>query len=86
MDKFFNLGSDEKISLKKLAELMVSLNKSGNYRIIPFPPERKAIDIGDYYSNWKLIHDKLGWIPRISLEDGLKNTIEFYRNHLEKYL
>ena len=73
----FNLGSDEKISLKKLAELMVSLNKSGNYRIIPFPPERKAIDIGDYYSNWKLIHDKLGWIPRISLEDGLKIRLNF---------
>lgn len=46
--KVYNLGSKEVINLKDLAEAMVSIAGCGTYEIIPFPPDRKAIDIGDY--------------------------------------
>jgi UDP-glucuronate decarboxylase len=29
-----------------------------------------------------LAKDKLGWAPRIALEDGLKETIAYFRNTL----
>ena len=43
---------------------MVELWPGGSYEIVPFPPERKAIDIGDYYSDFSLIQGELGWTPR----------------------
>jgi UDP-glucose 4-epimerase len=45
-----NLGASPPISLKELAELLIQLNGSGRYRMVPFPPHRRSIDIGDYYA------------------------------------
>ncbi|HUI44930.1 MAG TPA: NAD-dependent epimerase/dehydratase family protein [Nitrospirota bacterium] len=74
----YNLGNREHINLKDLAALMVELNGSGSYQIIPFPPDRKAIDIGDYYSDFSKIHQVLGWAPRISLREGLRKSLDYY--------
>lgn len=77
--KIYNLGSSEVINLKDLAEMIVQLGFGGEYELIPFPPERKAIDIGDYYSDHSLITKELGWTPETSLKQGLNKTIEYYK-------
>lgn len=84
-DQVFNLGSKEYINLKTLAEQMVSLHPTGRYEIVPFPPERKAIDIGDYYSDYSKINQTLGWEPKINLQEGLSRTLDYYRQHHEQY-
>ena len=80
--KVYNLGSNEVICLKDLAELMTSLGLEGNYELVPFPTERKSIDIGDYYSDFSLIRNELEWLPTIKLQNGLKKTLDYYlKNH-----
>ena len=81
----FNLGHSENISLKELAELLVDLNGGGHYEIVPFPADRQAIDIGDYYGDFRKIDTALGWSPRVSLQDGLKQTLAYYRKHHAHY-
>ena len=83
--KVYNLGSEEVIGLKALAEMMTNLGYGGSYELVPFPEERKAIDIGDYYSDFSLISKDLGWSPQISLQEGLINTIHYYSNHQSVY-
>jgi UDP-glucose 4-epimerase len=83
--KIYNLGDDEIVSLKELAELVVSVNGSGEYRVIPFPPERKAIDIGDYYGNHGRIRAELGWAPQVKLAEGIEHSLAFYREHGSAY-
>jgi UDP-glucose 4-epimerase len=83
--KVFNLGSTEVVGLKALAEMMVALDNGGSYELIPFPPERKAIDIGDYYSDFRLITQELGWSPKVGLLEGLQKTISYYRMYHEHY-
>jgi nucleoside-diphosphate-sugar epimerase len=77
--QLFNLGDHEQISLRELASLLVEINGSGNYELVPFPDDRKAIDIGDYYADFRKIDEVLGWSPQVTLENGLKQTLEFYR-------
>lgn len=81
----FNLGDRSHVSLKELAELLVRINGEGRYQLIPFPEDRKAIDIGDYYSDFDKIENALRWSPRITLEDGLKATLEYYRQNHAQY-
>ena len=83
--KVYNLGSKEVINLKNLAELIIQLNNSGSYEIIPYPEDRKAIDIGDYYSDYKKIESEINWCPSVMLNDGLLKTLEFYKENYKSY-
>ncbi len=83
--KVYNLGSTEVIGLKALAELFAQIEKGCSFELVPFPPERKAIDIGDYYSDFTLIRNELGWSPKIDLAEGLKRTITYYRTQHRNY-
>jgi UDP-glucose 4-epimerase len=83
--QIFNLGSDETINLRDLAALIVEINGAGRYEIVPFPSDRKSIDIGDYYADYRLIQGRLGWRPKVSLRDGLARTLAFYREEREYY-
>jgi len=83
--KVYNLGSSEVISLKALAEELVGVAGDARYELTPFPPERKAIDIGDYYGDHALITSELGWQPRVPLRTGLKRTLDYYQEHAAHY-
>jgi UDP-glucose 4-epimerase len=83
--QIFNLGSTEVINLKDLAIMMAEMLPGGSYQIVPFPAERKAIDIGDYYSDFKKIESTLGWRPKVSLEDGLRRSLTYYIKNREHY-
>ena len=83
--EIFNLGSREVINLKDLAAMMVAMHPGGSYEVVPFPPERKAIDIGDYYSDFKKIEDTLGWQPKIALKEGLRKSLDYYALHQAHY-
>ena len=83
--KVYNLGSKEVLGLKSVAEKMINIYQEGYYEIIPFPPERKAIDIGDYYSDFSLIQKELGWTPKVSMDEGLAQTLNYYKKHHLQY-
>ncbi len=64
----------------------IEINGGGEYISRSFPPERKLIDIGDYYGDFSRIRSALGWKPQVTLREGLATTLEFYRQHLTHYL
>jgi len=73
-----NLGSREVVSLRDLAAMLVDVHGSGRYTLIPFPPDRKTIDIGDYYGDFQRAEAVLGWTPQVSLHEGLARTLRFF--------
>ena len=84
--RIFNLGGDCIISLRELAAMIVELNGAGEFAVREFPENRKRIDIGDYYSDFSLIRESLGWQPRTPLRDGLARTLAFYRESIQHYV
>ena len=81
----FNLGSREVVSLKSLAQMLVELHSGARFEIVAFPPERKAIDIGDYYSDYSKIEAELGWQPKMDLHQGLMASLAYYSKHQQHY-
>jgi nucleoside-diphosphate-sugar epimerase len=83
--RIYNLGGDEVISLKDLADLLVDVAGQGSVELVPFPGDRARIDIGDYFGTHALITEELGWTPRVGLREGLARTVAFYRENGEHY-
>ena len=83
--KAYNLGSSEVVTLKDLAHRMAELRDGGRYELVPYPAERRAIDIGDYYGDFSLITRELGWQPKTPLDAGLLKTVDFYAKHFRHY-
>jgi UDP-glucose 4-epimerase len=83
--RIFNLGASPAISLLDLAQLMVRMHGRGEVRLIPFPKDREAIDIGDYQGDFSRIRDALGWEPLVRLEEGLRSTLEYYMQNGPRY-
>ncbi|WP_061309521.1 GDP-mannose 4,6-dehydratase [Clostridium botulinum] len=75
----FNIGTGVYTSVKELAENMVDI--IGLKCNIEYESARKG-DIANSYFNISKAKNKLNWIPKFSLKDGLKKTIEYYKNNL----
>jgi UDP-glucose 4-epimerase len=84
--RVFNLGGDCVISLKALAEMLIEVNAGGHYDLRSFPPGRKQIDIGDFYSDFTQISSALGWKPKVALREALSRTLAFYGRNLKHYV
>jgi UDP-glucose 4-epimerase len=82
----FNVGNDERLSLRQIAEAVVDAAGSGSIESVPWPPDRDAIDIGSYYGDSSKAKRILGWEPRTPFSEGIRKTIEFYRSRRSQYL
>ncbi|HEM62453.1 MAG TPA: NAD-dependent epimerase/dehydratase family protein [Chloroflexi bacterium] len=81
----YNLGGQEPVSLLQIVEMLLELCPQASYEMVPFPPEKKRIDIGDYYADYSKIRTALGWEPRVPLKEGLSRTVDYYRKHKAHY-
>lgn len=82
----FNLGGPPPVTLQRLAELLIELNRGGCFVVRAFPADRRKIDIGDFYADDRRIARKLGWRPRTDLRATLAQTLGYYRRELRHYV
>ncbi len=84
--QIYNLGARRPITLLDLAELLIDIHGRGTYEIMPFPADRRRIDIGDYHGDFGKIKRELGWEPHVSLREGLAASLAYYEAHLQQYI
>jgi len=82
----FNVGGLEPIAHRDLTDTLLKVTGAGTVRFVEWPAEKKAIDIGSFYADSGKIARTLGWQPRVSIADGLRRTVEFYRAHFTQYV
>jgi len=82
----FNVGGAQPISHLELVTLLIETAGTGAYRLVEWPPDKKAIDIGSFYADSTRFRETTGWEPATTLRDGLAETIAYYRQHLPRYL
>ena len=84
--KAFNLGGPNPLSLKETAKLMCNQIEGAEFEMIPFPQDRKAIDVGDFVCDYNAFSNSFGWQPKITFEEGILKTLNFFKKELEYYL
>jgi UDP-glucose 4-epimerase len=83
--KVFNVGTGVPVSFNELAKRIVKVAGSGRAKFTEFTKERKEVEPGDYYADITRIKKTVNWEPRISLEEGIKRTIDYYREYKREY-
>lgn len=83
--RILNLGAPERVSFRQMAEAVVAAAGSGRVTTVPWPDDRKAIEVGDFISDDSAARELLGWKPTTSLTEGLAKTVAFYRERLSLY-
>ena len=84
--RIYNVGGAEPLPLASIAACFAQTGGRSPVRRVPFPAERKAIDIGSCFTDWSLIRRELGWEPSINILDGAGRTLEYYRRRLGDYI
>jgi UDP-glucose 4-epimerase len=82
----FNIGGENPIAHADLAGLLIRLAGAGRIEYVAWPPEQKAIDIGDFFADSTKMKRTTGWAPSVSLSEGLKRTITYYQQHFDRYV
>jgi UDP-glucose 4-epimerase len=82
----FNVGGPPPVALIELAEMITGMIDGARFERKTFPDDRKRIDIGDYYTDDSRFRAATGWMPKVSLADGLRRSFDYYRTRLSAYL
>jgi CDP-glucose 4,6-dehydratase len=81
----FNFGTNEAVQMRELVERIIALTgKAGKLEPRVMLTTKIAGEIDAQYLSAEKVAARLGWKAEVSLDEGLKRTIEWYRNHLSE--
>lgn len=80
------VGSSTSTSILELAEKIVDISGKGEVKLVEWPDDWDTIKIGDIRADPTTLQNAIGWRPKVCLIEGLELTIEYYKDHIEKYM
>jgi len=80
--KVYNVGTGVGTSLADMAAAITVAAGGGRIEFVPWPPLAKQVETGDFVADVSRIQSDLGWTPTVSLQEGLRRTVAFYREHV----
>lgn len=81
IDGMINIASGEEIAIRDLVKKIAALTDAWSNIEIGALPYRPT-EIWRMYADNSRAHEILGWQPSISLDEGLKLTVEWFRHYL----
>jgi UDP-glucuronate 4-epimerase len=78
--EIFNLGNDKPVGLMYVINLIE--DALGKKAVIQYMPRHPA-DVVATWAHIEKAKEKLNWRPKISIEDGLKQTVQWYLDNRE---
>lgn len=82
--QIYNLGGMP-TSLADFTKKAIKIWGSGKVKNIEFPKDRKDIEVGNYVADITKIKTKLGWKPAVSVDEGIKRTLDYYQINKQHY-
>ena len=79
-----NLGNGGGTSLKTMVQTVVNTVGSGSYKHVEWPEDYFNIETGDYIADISKAK-ALGYEPKVSFEEGVQKTVDFYRENQKDY-
>jgi UDP-glucose 4-epimerase len=81
----FNIGSGVGTRFRNMVELVAKETGGAEVKVTPFPKNYAFTETGDYISDISKIRKRLGWQPEISIDEGIRKTVEYYTRFKDNY-
>jgi UDP-glucose 4-epimerase len=80
VDRFYNVGTGQRTSLKELAEMLLHL--TGSNQPINYAPRSQATLVRNRIGSPKRAAAEIGFVAEVPLEDGLRQLIDWRHAHI----
>ena len=82
VDRFYNIGTGRRTTLRELAELLLAL--TGASQEIEYVPRTQPTFVRGRIGSPRLATEELGFTAKIELEQGLRNLIAWRASHISE--
>ncbi len=79
-DRYYNVGTGKRTSLKEIAEMLLRL--TGSNQAVKYAPRSQATLVRNRIGSPKRATEEIGFTAKISLDQGLRSLIEWRRGHI----
>lgn len=76
--RVFNIGHSQTHTVLKIAQVLSSMASLPEPILVPFPDDRRQIDVGSYTTDTRRAELVLGWTATTGLEAGLKASLKYF--------
>jgi UDP-glucose 4-epimerase len=81
----YNLGTGTGAPFMEMARLVAEAVPDTEVRQVEWPQDRYFVETGDYLSDISRITAASGWRPKTGLQEGIRRTVAYYREHRQEY-
>ena len=81
----YNLGSGIGTPFIDMVQLIAEVIPGTEIQHLPWPQDRYLVETGDFIADITKIKKDTGWVPQISLREGIEKTVSYYRQYQEQY-
>jgi UDP-glucose 4-epimerase len=83
--RVFNIGSGEGTSFRDMVHLVLTTVGTGSAAHVPWPRQYVDVETGDYVTDITKFRRATGWLPAVSMEEGIRRTYAYYQKHRSHY-
>lgn len=81
----YNVGCGIGTTFRDMVELIAAEIPGTTVTFVAWPPDRASMETGDYVTDIKKLCAATGWRPTVTLKEGIKRTIAYYRERRSYY-
>jgi len=78
----YNVGTGVGTAIADMATAIAAAAGGGHVERVGWPALAAQIETGDFVADVSRIKADFGWSPTVSIDEGLRRTVEFYRAHV----
>ncbi|RJQ64720.1 MAG: NAD-dependent epimerase/dehydratase family protein [Stygiobacter sp.] len=84
--EIINIGSGTSSKFSDMVHSVVKCVKSGKVEYIPWPENYEKVETGDINVDISKLQKLTSWNPKVTLEEGIHLTYEYYKKYISNYI
>lgn len=81
----YNVGAVERVRFVDMVDAVIRVVGKGTKEYLPWPEDYERNETGSYRADTRKISAAVDWRPQVSLMQGIRRTVDYYRQHGKHY-